>query len=271
MAVPKFLAGLRLNNKRLQDLADPTGPTDAATKQYVDSLFVGINDLKEPARGTSTANLAITALINGLVHDGVTYVTGDRILLKNQTAGAENGLYTIGASGTGVRATDADTSAEVTRGMAVTVLEGTTKGTGTTQANPITYILTNTGAITIGTTSLTFSPVGAGAGTAYTADGNGLELSSTVFSLELDGASLTKGSSGLKVTTPVTPNFAANCVVTTNPQTFAHGLGTADINVDVYESGSQVFPDVTVDATNITVDWGGAPSAAQYRVVAGKS
>jgi hypothetical protein len=268
MAVPKFLTGLRANNKRIQDVADPTAATDAATKQYVDQMFVGINDLKEPVRGTTTGNLAITALVNGLVHDGVTYATGDRILLKNQTTGAENGIYVIGASGTGTRSTDADASTEVTRGFAVTVMEGTTKGTGASQANPITYIITNTGAITVGTTALTFAPVGAGAGTTYTADGQGIELGGTTFSIELDGSTLEKSASGLKVSDAARRRtFAANCVATTNPQTFAHGLGSADVVVQVKEGTDFVFPDVTVDATNITVDWGGAPSAAQYRVL----
>lgn len=268
MAIPKFLTGLRANNKRLQDVADPTVGTDAATKQYVDQVAQGVNDLKDPVRGTSTGNIAITALINGLVHDGVTYATGDRILLKNQTAGAENGIYVIGASGTGTRSTDANASDEVTRGMAVTVLEGTTKGTGTNAANPVTYILTNTGAVVLGTTVLTFSPIG-GTTTAYTADGLGLELSGTQFALELDGTTLEKSATGVKVSDAARRRgFAANCVATTNPQAFAHGLGSADLVVAVKEGTDLVFPDVTYDATNITIDWGGAPAAAQYRVIA---
>lgn len=67
--------------------------------------------------------------------------------------------------------------------------------------------------------------------------------------------------------TSVVRKGAANCAATTNPQTFAHGAGSADVQVEVYESGSKVFPDVTVNTTNIVIDFGGAPAASQYRVV----
>lgn len=261
MAIPKFLAGLSANNKRIQAVASPSTGTDAANKDYVDNLVNGLS-WKQPVRVATTANGALaTAYENGDVVDGVTLATGDRILLKNQTTGSENGIYVVNASGAPTRASDMDSNAEAPQAT-VFVREGTVNA-------DTSWTLTNNGAITLGTTSLTFAQTGTG-GATYTADGQGIEVSANQFSLELDGASLTKSASGLRVTNPATNNFAANCVATTNPQTFAHGLGTADLNVDVYEGGSQVFPDVSIDATNITVDWGGAPTAAQYRVVAGK-
>lgn len=299
----KFKKGADLQNQRGINFADPSSPTDAVTKQYADRLVQGVSDLKDPVRGTTTANLAVaTALVNGLSHDGVSYVTGDRILLKNQTAPAENGVYVIAAAGAASRAADANASDEVTRGMAVTVLEGTTKGTGGTQTNPVTYVLITPDPIVLGTTGLSFSPVG-GTSAAYTADGQGIELVGSQFQLELDGTTLSKSASGVRVgpgaagaglteatgvlavgagtgvsvaadsvsldTAVAVRKYAADCAATTNPQTFTHGLGS-DITVQVWEGNELVFPDITKAATSggqVTIDWGSGPTAAQYRVV----
>lgn len=266
MAV-KFKKGIDLQGQRAIGASDPTTATDLVTKQYADRLIQGVSDLKDPVRGTTTANIAITTLINALSHDGVVYATGDRILVKNNTDASENGIYVIGASGTGTRAADFNVSDEATRGASTTVLEGTTKGTGTSQANPVTYVLITPDPIVLATTSLTFAPIG-GTSSSSTADGLGLELSGSQFALELDGTTLQKGTSGLKVNEAVVvKKFAADCVVTTNPQTFTHGLGTNDVTVDVWESDERVFPDITKGAGTVIVDWGGAPTSAQYRVV----
>lgn len=50
-------------------------------------------------RAASTANVTIASLDAGQTLDGVTLVQGDRVLLKNQTTGAENGVYVINADG----------------------------------------------------------------------------------------------------------------------------------------------------------------------------
>jgi len=77
-------------------------------------------------KGASTGNLAVaTALVNGLSHDGVTYATGDRILLKAQTTAAENGIYTIVASGAAPRTADWAAGISVV-GYAARVYNGTT-------------------------------------------------------------------------------------------------------------------------------------------------
>lgn len=71
-------------------------------------------------------------------------------MIKDQAAGAENGIYTVNAAGAPTRATDADTNAEVTPGMSVFVEEGTANDNQG-------YTLTNNGTITLGTTALTFT------------------------------------------------------------------------------------------------------------------
>jgi hypothetical protein len=101
---------------------------------------------------TTVAGTLASSFENGDTIDGITLATGDRILIKNQAAGAANGIYVVAASGAPARAFDMDTASEV-RGSLVYVLQGTTNG-GTLWAN------TNTGAVTLGSTALTFAQIG---------------------------------------------------------------------------------------------------------------
>lgn len=43
MSIPKFLTGIKANGKRLQEVGDPSSPTDAANKQYVDNVAAALN------------------------------------------------------------------------------------------------------------------------------------------------------------------------------------------------------------------------------------
>lgn len=104
----------------------------------------------ESVRAATTANIVIaTALNNGDVLDGVTLATDDRVLVKDQTAGAENGIYTVAA--VPVREYDVSTS-DPGWGYLVNVRQGTVNAS-TLWRN------TNTAAPTIGTTALTFAAV----------------------------------------------------------------------------------------------------------------
>lgn len=143
-------ADFSIGSHKLTNVADPSSAQDAATKAYVDAAAAGI-DWKASVRAIATTNGTLgTAYANSQVVDGVTLATGNRILLAGQTTGADNGIYTVNASGAPTRATDADANAEVTGGLAVFAEEGTTNAdTG--------WVLTNNGAITVGTTALTFT------------------------------------------------------------------------------------------------------------------
>lgn len=268
MAV-KFKKGIDLQGQRAINAADASAATDLVTLQQLQAAQRGI-DWKDSVRAASTANVTLaSALTNGSTMDGVTLATGDRVLLKNQTTASENGIYVVVASGAAGRSVDADASAEVTAGLAVTVEQGTANGDKV-------FMLTTDGPIVLGTTSLTFSPLGgSGVTQAYqTVQGNGSAL--TQRSTLNFGTGLTavdnSGSTRTDVTidtSVVARKFAADCAATTNPQTFTHGLGT-DIQVEVWEGTEKVLPDVTKAATSggqVTIDWGGAPTAAQYRVV----
>lgn len=157
-------------------VATPSSDAHAATKAYVDAARSGL-DVKESVRVASTANIALaTALEDGDVVDGVTLVTGNRVLVKNQSTASENGIYVVQASGAAVRATDADSNTEVTTGMFTFVSEGTINADSG-------FVLSTNDTITLGTTSLTFVQFsGAGqitAGAGLTKDGNTLDVVGT--------------------------------------------------------------------------------------------
>ena len=141
---------IAMGTNKITGLGTPTDGTDAATKNYVDSAAQGI-DWKASVRAATTANVTLASdLENGDTLDGVTLATGDRILVKNQSTGSQNGIYVVKASGAPDRSTDADTGAELTSNFAVFVEEGTANADQG-------YVLTNDGAITVGTTALTFT------------------------------------------------------------------------------------------------------------------
>lgn len=143
-------AAVALNGQKITGLADGTAATDAATKGQVDAAQAGLDAKASVRVATTAAGTLATSFANGQVVDGVTLVTGNRILIKNQAAGAENGIYTVNASGAPTRATDADTSAKVNSGLYVFVEEGT--------ANDNTgWVLTTNDPITLATTALAFS------------------------------------------------------------------------------------------------------------------
>lgn len=99
---------------------------------------------------TANVNLAGGGLANGTTHGGVTVVTGQRVLVRAQTAGAEHGIWTVPASGAATRAADADSAAELL-GVAVKVTGGIYAGTVFGCVTPAPIVL--------GTTALAFEKI----------------------------------------------------------------------------------------------------------------
>ena len=205
---------------------DRGGFTDEslANKAYVDQVAQGL-DTKPSCKYGTTANLAatysngtagvgatLTASSNGALSvDGATPSVADRILVKDQTAAAQNGIYVVTTVGNGstafvlTRATPEDQPAELTGGAFVFVESGTANGDNG-------YVFTHTGAPTFGTTALDVSQFsGAGqitAGAALSKSGNQMDV-------EVDNASIEVASDAVRVKAlGVQNSMIANATIT---------------------------------------------------------
>lgn len=139
---------------KVVNLPSPTATGDAATKGYVDSAVEGLA-WKDSARVATQANLNLAA--PGAAVDGVAMAANDRMLVRSQTAGAENGVYIFNGSATpATRAPDADSFAELEQAV-ITVEEGTSAGA--------TFRQTAVNG-TLGSTTVAWSSFGTGAPSA---------------------------------------------------------------------------------------------------------
>jgi hypothetical protein len=273
-------ADVSLASHKLTNVTDPTSAQDAATKAYVDAVAAGLAWKQAVRVATTAAGTLASSFANGSTVDGVTLATNDRILIKNQAAGAENGIYIVAASGAPTRSTDADSAAEVLQ-AAVFVEEGTTNADSG-------WVLTTNAPITLNTTALTFvqfngATVTAGAGltlTGSTLDVVALDGSITVAAdtITVGLVPVSKGGTNAtdaanarsnlsvpgKYATSVGDNSSTSITVT-------HNLGTIDVIVQVHRVASPfdvVECDMQVTDTNtVTLLFATAPTTNQYRCV----
>lgn len=176
MAVPTV--ALSLNGQKITGLADGTATTDAATFGQLNAITEA-KTWKDPVRVATTANIALSG---DQTIDGVATVAGDRVLVKNQTAASENGIYvTAGGTTAWTRAADANTADEISNAT-VLVTEGTVAQGDVFTANDIA---------TLGTDAITFTKTGEG-NTTYTADGTTLVLTGSEFSVATGGITATQ-------------------------------------------------------------------------------
>ena len=179
------------------------GANSLVSKEYVDAIKQAL-DVKASVRLATTANLSANYNNSGgtltnsgsnaaLSLDGVTVVAGNRILVKDQSSGAENGIYVVTTVGDGstawvlTRADDANASAEMTGGVFTFVEEGTVGADNG-------YVFTHNGAPTLGSTALTVSQFsGAGqivAGDALSKSGNTLNVNDDNITVEVNSDAL---------------------------------------------------------------------------------
>jgi hypothetical protein len=226
---------IAMGTNKITGLGTPTDGTDAATKSYVDSAAQGI-DWKASVRAATTADVNFITVINGSTLDGVTLATGDRVLVKNQSTGSENGIYVVKASGAPDRSTDADTGAELTASFAVFVEEGTVNADSG-------YVLTTDGAITVGTTALTFTQF-TGLGQVVAGDG----LSKTGNTLNV-----TAGT-GISITGDAVTNDGVLSITGTANQisaTASTGAITLSTPQDIHSTATPTFSGVTVGSVTL--------------------
>lgn len=143
-----FTGDQSLGGFKLTSVGNPATGTDAVNKNYVDGLIAGLKWKQSVKAATTTNGTLATAFDDGSVIDGITLATGDRILVKDQSDGTENGIYIVAASGAPTRATDADAGAELVN-AAVFVEQGT--------ANADKAFVATNNAITLGSTAITFT------------------------------------------------------------------------------------------------------------------
>ena len=182
------------------------GSDSLVNKSYVDSVANGL-DVKASVRVATTANLTatydnaagtLTANSNGAISvDGVTLVVNDRVLVKDQSTAAQNGFYKVTATGGAgaafvlTRTPDADAASELTAGAFTFTEEGTANADNG-------YVLSTNGAITLGTTGITFEQFsGAGqiaAGNGLTKTGNTIDVVGTADKITVSANALTIAS-----------------------------------------------------------------------------
>jgi hypothetical protein len=150
-------------------------------KAWIDLVLDG-RKWKQSVKVATTTNIT---LFGEQTIDGI-LTSNSRVLVKDSTIPSLNGIY-VSSSGNWTRTTDTDTGAEL-EGAAVSVEEGTLNNN-----NQYFQITTP---VVLGTSPVEWVKISAG---TYTADGEGIELTTNEFSLELDGTTLSKSPLGLKV------------------------------------------------------------------------
>jgi hypothetical protein len=247
--------------------ASAVADTDYASTSYVDNA-IQLRDVKDSVRVATTANGTLaSAFANGSTVDGVTIATGDRILLKNQSSAAENGIYTVGASGAPTRATDANTSGELSVGSVVYVEAGTTNA-------GITYAVQSTTATpwVPGSSGSTWQ---AAYGITSVTAGAGLTASGGAFAVGA-GNFVTVAADTVGVTTWAADGTAAAARILTNTVsltaqtsfTITHSFGHQRAMTQVFDSSNQLTePQVVNTSTTVTTVTFDLSQTATYNYV----
>lgn len=167
----------------------PSSAADLVNKAYVDGVAQGL-DIKASVRVATTADISLSGT---QTIDGVSVVAGDRVLVKSQSSGSQNGIY-VAAAGAWSRAVDADSSAKVTAGLFVFVEEGSAHAdTG--------WVLSSNQPITLDTTALSFTQFsGAGsitAGAGLTKSGNTIDVVAGDSSIDVQADSVAVATGGI--------------------------------------------------------------------------
>jgi len=216
----------------------------AATTQ---NLATESGDTVTYNNGTSGVGATLTLSTGISTLDGYTLVDGDRILIKNETNQAHNGIYTRTSSTVFTRATDFDTVNEVASGDFLFVEEGTVN-----EANGFVQTETTTA---IGTSNIIFEQFsGAGqisAGNGLTKNGNTIDAVGTADKITVSANAITIASTYVGQTSITTLGTIATG--TWNGDTIAYNYGgtgqTSYARGDiVYASAANTLAKLTLGA-----------------------
>lgn len=137
-------------------------------QSQIDALVTGLSWKQAVRVATTGPGTLASDFENGDTIDGVILITGDRILIKDQAAATENGIYVVNASGAPTRASDMNVASEFPSAT-VAVSAGTT--------NADTQWVCTNDAVIIGITNITFVAVG---GTTYVGTTNKITVTGNV-------------------------------------------------------------------------------------------
>lgn len=223
----KTISGGTVTGAVVTGLSTPSSDSDAATKAYVDSVVTGL-DVKASCVVATTANISLAGT---QTIDGVAVTVGQRVLVKDQSSAAANGLYLV-ASGSWTRTTDFDNWSEVPSAFVFIEAGSTNMNNG--------YVCTSIAGGTIGSTAITWSQFsGAGqitAGAGMTKSGNTLDVVTASSSrIVVNANDIDLATTGVSASTykSVTVDVYGRVTGGTNPTTLA-GFGITDAYTKTY-------------------------------------